>query len=68
VVAKRPLTRHAPADESAGARHPLPKGEGCRFCSQYIWTCPTIAAGITCYPRYFPTQNVEKMISSTSSA
>ena len=28
---ERPLTRHAPADESAGARHPLPKGEGCSF-------------------------------------
>jgi hypothetical protein len=31
LVANRPLTRHAPADESAGARHPLPKGEGCYF-------------------------------------
>ena len=25
---KRPLTRHAPAGKSAGARHPLPSGEG----------------------------------------
>ena len=27
-LTKRPLTRRAPADENAGVRHPLPKGEG----------------------------------------
>jgi hypothetical protein len=29
ALADRPLTRRASADESAGARHPLPRGEGC---------------------------------------
>ena len=30
-LAKKPLTRPAPAGESAGAGHPLPRGEGCSF-------------------------------------
>ena len=38
LAGKKPLTRHAPAGESAGARHPLPKGEGWWFgCGLRYW-------------------------------
>jgi hypothetical protein len=31
LAAEVPLTRRAPADDNAEARHPLPKGEGCQL-------------------------------------